>query len=487
MPLPSRSLAWPSQKIPDPFASSALKLRRSSASIAIGLGESRQGQLTDSDRSNWLRADAYADDYHLRGLKTGETVRIDLQSRAFDPYLQLVNAKTGKLLWHNNDRTANSTTASITFTARSNQFYRLRVTSAEEAGKGRYFLKTIRNPKPQIVFNREYGYGLVNAADAVAGAIAASTGSRWTRFASQPNVNAWNLDLINASEVWAQGYSGQNVTVAVLDTGVDHNHPDLQTNLWQNLNEVPDNGIDDDRNGYIDDVRGWNFADAQDNNDPMDTDQHGTHVAGTIAATHNNFGVTGIAYSAKIMPVRVIGGVDDYRANLFDRNVAAGIRYAVDNGARVLNLSLGNFLGDPTMKQTRSALRYATNRGAIAVMASGNERNEGANRPIEPAAFARFGLGVGVGAIDRTRQLADFSNPAGNRPLTFLAAPGVNVRSTIPNRRYAQNGWSGTSMATAHISATIALMLSANPNLRTAQVLNILTATADSTGIQDYA
>ncbi|NJL20316.1 MAG: S8 family serine peptidase [Leptolyngbyaceae cyanobacterium SM1_3_5] len=139
------------------------------------------------------------------------------------------------------------------------------------------------------------------------------------------------------------------------------------------------------------------------------------------------------------------------------------------------------------MKQTRAALRYATRRGAIAVMASGNERLDGANRPIEPAAFARFGLGVGVGAIDRRRQLADFSNPAGNRPLTFLSAPGVNVRSTVPNRRYEQNGWSGTSMSTPHISATIALMLSANPSLTTAQVLDILRATADSTGIQDYA
>ncbi|NJL20315.1 MAG: S8 family serine peptidase [Leptolyngbyaceae cyanobacterium SM1_3_5] len=358
MRLPSRSLTWPSTKASAPSTSSRLSkpstlstrdLRRSSDAIGIGLGRSRQGQLTDSDRSNRLRADSFADDYLLRGLKTGETVRIDLHSRAFNPFLQLVNAKTGSLLWRNNDRALGSTAASITFTVRSNQSYLLRVTSAEAAGKGRYVLKTIRNPPPELVFNGEYGYGLVDGGAAVSRAIATPTGSSPiagsspTRFARQPDENAWNVDLVNAPEVWAQGFSGQNVTVAVLDTGVDYNHPDLQANLWQNLNEIPDNGIDDDRNGYIDDVRGWNFADAQDSNDPMDTDQHGTHVAGTIAATHNNFGVTGVAYSAKIMPVRVIGGVDDNRANLFDRNVAAGIRYAVDNGARVLNLSLGNF------------------------------------------------------------------------------------------------------------------------------------------------
>lgn len=411
----------------------------------------------------------------------GQAVRIDLQSRSFNPFLQLLNAKTGKLLWHNNDRRDRSTAASITFTPRADQRYILRVTSYEAKGKGRYTLRAIGNPPTEVVFNREYGYGLVNAARAVANAIGASL------FADQPNSNSWNADLVNAPEVWAQGFSGQGVTVAVLDTGVDYNHPDLQANLWQNLNEIPDNGIDDDLNGYIDDRRGWDFADALDGNDPMDSDRHGTHIAGTIAAANNGFGVTGIAYSAKVMPVRVIGGVDDNRADLFDANVAAGIRYAVDNGARVLNLSLGNYLGDPPMVQTRAALQYAVNKGAIAVMASGNERKEGANRPIEPAAFARFGLGVAAGAVNPNRQLADFSNPAGNRPLTFLVAPGVTVRSTVPGDGYDERGWSGTSMATPHISATIALMLSANPNLTPAQVLGILTATADPTGVQDYA
>jgi subtilisin family serine protease len=457
------------------------RFHRSAAKSAATLkvGGSQRSQLSENDRFNPLRSGRYADDYQLRRLTVGEPVRIDLRSRSFNAYLQLLNAKTGKLLWHNNDRISSSTDASITFTPAANIRYAVRVTSYRREDKGRYILKTIRNPTPEVRFHREFGYGLVNAAKAVARAAGAAL------FADQPNVTAWNLDQVKAPEVWAQGYSGQGVTVAVLDTGVDYNHPDLQANLWQNPGEIADNGIDDDANGYIDDWRGWNFADAQDNNDPIDTDSHGTHVAGTIAAGNNGFGTIGVAYSAKIMPVRVIGGVEDSRSDLFDANVAAGIRYAVDNGARVLNISLGNYVGDVTMTETRVALQYAIQKGAIAVMAAGNERREGANRPIEPAYFSRFGLGIAVGAVDRRQQLANFSNPAGNRPLPFFVAPGVTVRSTVPDGGYQQIGWNGTSMATPHISGTVALMLSANPNLTPAQVFSILTATADPTAVQD--
>ncbi|NEQ27530.1 MAG: S8 family serine peptidase, partial [Microcoleus sp. SIO2G3] len=302
--LPTRSIAFQqAEKNPAPFASPRPRLRRAAAPAALSLGQVQRGQLTDSDRSNKLRSNAFADDYRLRGLTVGQPVRINLQARSFDPYLQLLNAKTGKLLWHNNDRALGSTAASLTFTSQPNIRYTLRVTSNEDEGEGRYALRTIRNPVPEVIFNREYGYGLVNAAKAVASAVAVQTGgSGAAPFPEQPNVNVWSADLINAPEVWARGYSGQGVIVAVLDTGVDYNHPDLQPNLWQNLSEIPNNEIDDDRNGYIDDVRGWDFADAQDSNDPMDTDKHGTHVAGTIAAAKNDFGVTGIAYSAKIMP-----------------------------------------------------------------------------------------------------------------------------------------------------------------------------------------
>jgi subtilisin len=217
-------------------------------------------------------------------------------------------------------------------------------------------------------------------AKAVASAIA------WSPFADVPDLGGtqWELDMIKAPEVWAQGFTGQGVTVAVLDTGVDYTHPDLQANIWQNPGEIAGNGLDDDQNGFVDDIRGWSFVD-DDSNDPMDSDQHGTHVAGTIAAGNNGFGVTGVAYDAKIMPIRVIDGRDDNYPQRFDANVAAGIRYAVQNGARVINMSLGNYIGDPVMVQTRTALQEAFQAGVVAVMASGNERQEGATRPIEPA------------------------------------------------------------------------------------------------------
>ncbi|NJR40538.1 MAG: S8 family serine peptidase [Leptolyngbyaceae cyanobacterium CSU_1_4] len=156
--------------------------------------------------------------------------------------------------------------------------------------------------------------------------------------------------------------------------------------------------------------------------------------------------------------------------------MAAGIRYAVNNGARVLNISLGNDPGDAPLVETRLALKYARQFGAIAVMASGNERLEGATRPIDPAFYAVQGLGIAVGAVTRKRALADFSNPAGNRPLSFVVAPGVGIRSTTLEEKY--DVLSGTSMATPHVAGVVALMLSANPRLTATQVEKILTTTA---------
>jgi subtilisin family serine protease len=436
-----------------------------------------KGELTASDGLNQRRSGAYADNYRLSGFSIGQQVRIDLKSDQFNSFLQVLNAKNGNVLWQNNDRTYNTANASVTFTIQPGVTYQIRVTSADTGRLGGYTLRSL-NPSTTPLFNSDYGYGLVDAAKSVAAALNRST------FADVADLGGSQLDLdtIKAPEVWAQGFTGQGMTVAVVDTGVDYTHPDLQSNIWQNPEEIPGNGIDDDHNGYVDDVHGWNFVDTE-SNDPIDLEGHGTHVAGTIAATNNGFGTTGIAYGAKIMPVRVIGGMDDNYPEQFDANVAQGIRYAVQNGARVINMSLGNFIGDPTMVQTRAALEYATQSGVIAVMASGNEREQGANRPIEPANFARQGLGIAVGAINLRRQVAYFSNPAGKRPIEFLVAPGVNIRSTVPNDSYELE--SGTSMATPHISGVVALMLSANPQLTVAQVISILQTSANPYVVSD--
>lgn len=303
------------------------------------------------------------------------------------------------------------------------------------------------------------GYGLINAAAAVGKAIGQSP------FADVPDLggNNWGADLVKAPEVWAKGYTGQGVVVAVLDTGVDYNHDDLKSNIWTNSNEIADNGKDDDGNGYVDDVYGWNFD--SNNNNTLDVEGHGTHVSGTIAGQNNGFGVTGIAYDAKIMPVKVLD--DEGRGNR--TNIAEGIRYAVDHGANVINLSLG---GSSSNDMMQTAIEYASSKGVVVVMAAGND---GGFQPGYPARYADK-WGIAVGAVDKNNNMADFSNRAGTNPLTYVTAPGVDVYSTVAGNQYAS--YSGTSMATPHVAGVVALMLSANRNLTDAQVRQIVAETA---------
>ena len=308
-------------------------------------------------------------------------------------------------------------------------------------------------------YNSTNGYGLINGAAAVARAISQNT------FADVPNLggNNWGADLVKAPEVWAHGYTGKGVVVAVVDTGVDYNHEDLKNNIWTNTKEIAGNGIDDDGNGYIDDNYGWNFADK--NNNTLDDNGHGTHVSGTIAGENNNYGVTGIAYDAKIMPVKALdsSGSGSYSS------ISKGIRYAVDNGANVINLSLG---GGSSNRTLESAIDYASSKGVIVVMAAGND---GGSSPQYPARYASKS-GIAVGAVDKNNNLADFSNRSGTNEISYVTAPGVKVYSSVPNNQYAT--YSGTSMAAPHVAGIVALMLSANPNLTDAQVRQIVTETA---------
>lgn len=305
-------------------------------------------------------------------------------------------------------------------------------------------------------YSSNSGYGLIDASKAVAKSVGQNT------FADVPDLggNNWGDDLVKAPESWAKGYTGQGVVVAVLDTGVDINHEDLKNNIWTNTS-------DDNQDGYVDDIHGWNFVD--DNNDVMDRDGHGTHVSGSIAAERNDKGATGVAYNAKIMPVKVL---DDNGSGSYD-NISKGIYYAVDHGADIINLSLGGGGGN---KMMQDALEYASNKGVIVVMAAGNS---GASSPIYPARYAEK-TGVAVGAVDRDGSLASFSNRAGNKELTYVTAPGVSIYSTVPDNGYAS--YSGTSMATPHAVGVIALMLSANNSLSDSQVRQILADTSGNSG-----
>ena len=414
--------------------------------------------LSRWDARNPTRPNTYKDDYRLQSA-TGGQVQLDLISGQFDAYLQIVDSRTGRVIAANDDG-GNGTNARLTLNLQAGVGYIVRVTSywANETGNYSLTLSTPNAQPPANGFNSTYGYGLVNAAAAVARSIGQ------TPFAPVSDVNhSWSNNLVNAPEVWAQGYTGRGVVVAVVDTGVDYTHSDLDANIWRNTREIAGNGIDDDGNGFVDDVRGWNFANG--NNNPMDVNGHGTHVAGTIAAENNGAGMTGVAYNAQIMPVKVLGN-DGSGTTL---SVARGIRYAADNGANVINLSLGGGYSS----DIESAIAHAVSRGAIVVMAAGNE---GAPRPSNPASLA-IQYGLSVGAIDRNSNLASFSNRAGtDSRMQHVVAPGVNILSTMPGGRY--QSLNGTSMATPHVAGVVALMRQANPKLTDAQVRQLLTSSA---------
>lgn len=308
-------------------------------------------------------------------------------------------------------------------------------------------------------YSSQNGYGLIDASKSVSQA----AGQTPYNNVADLGGNNWGLDMINAPEVWQNGYTGNGIIVAVIDTGVDYNHNDLKNNIWTNTKEIAGNGIDDDGNGYVDDVQGWNFDSK--NNNTLDDNGHGTHVSGIIAGENNAYGVTGVAYNAKIMPVKVLNssGSGSYSA------IADGIYYAVNNGAKIINLSLG---GDFSSKALQSALEYASNKGVIVVMAAGNE---GGSIPGYPARYADKS-GIAVGAVGKNGNLTDFSNRSGSNQLAYVTAPGESIYSTVPGNQYAN--YSGTSMASPYVAGVVALMLSANPNLSEGQIRDIITSTA---------
>ncbi|MDJ0531928.1 MAG: S8 family serine peptidase [Xenococcaceae cyanobacterium MO_207.B15] len=310
-------------------------------------------------------------------------------------------------------------------------------------------------------FDSQRGYGFLDASVAVANVLGQAPFPQ-VDFSGEDS--EWAVNMVNAPAVWAQGYTGRGIVVAVLDTGVDRNHPDLSSNIWRNEDEIPGNGLDDDGNGFDDDVWGWNFT--RDNNNTLDIDGHGTHVAGTIAGLDNNEGVTGVAYNAQIMPVKVLG--DDGRGTTYE-GIANGIYYAVDNGANVINMSLS---GTNSSQDVQDAIAYAASQGVIVVSAAGND--EESEPAAAPASYA-LDYGVTVGAVGRSNNFANFSNQAGNdSSMLYVTAPGEDIYSSIPNRRY--DSLNGTSMAAPHVAGIAALMLEANPNLSDRRARRIISA-----------
>lgn len=283
---------------------------------------------------------------------------------------------------------------------------------------------------------------------------------------------------IDAPEAWDYLYgSWGNVVVAVIDTGVDYNHPDLANNMWVNTGEIPGDGIDNDNNGYIDDYRGWDFCN-KDNN-PFDDNNHGTHVAGTIAAVgYNNIGVIGVNYKAKIMPLKFI----DSSGSGYSSDAIEAILYAAKMGAKVMSCSWGG-IGYSIAEMDAINIAYANGNGALFVAAAGNSYSDNDLAPFYPASYDVPNV-VSVAATDKNDAVAWFS--CYGFTSVDLAAPGVDIYSTKPNSGYQY--LSGTSMATPHVSGAAALIMAAYPYLTVDEVKNlILNSTDPKASLQDKA
>ena len=246
---------------------------------------------------------------------------------------------------------------------------------------------------------------------------------------------AWKL-IENKDEKLAE------VVVAVLDDGVQTNHPDLKNTIWVNEKEVPDNGKDDDGNGYVDDVNGWDFYNGDQS---VEAGYHGTHLAGTIAATANNdIGIAGIAANVKLMPLKFINDNED--GNVWD--AIEGIRYAEKNGAKMVVASWGSMHHSPALEQAIKASKM------VFLTAAGNDstNNDGATKNY-PSSYDSSNI-ISVGAVDKKGERSYFSN-YGTKTVDVVA-PGESIYSTVPTDRY--EFAVGTSMAAAQVAGVAALL-----------------------------
>lgn len=270
---------------------------------------------------------------------------------------------------------------------------------------------------------------------------------------------------IDAPEAW-DTLKGGAVLVAVVDTGIDYRHADLAANVWTNPGEIANNGVDDDGNGLVDDVRGWNYV--ANNNDPYDDNAHGSHVSGTLAGIGDNaLGVVGVNRQARILPLKFL----DAQGYGYTSGAVAAIYYAIDKGARVMNHS---WSGAGYSQSLADAFTAAQTANVVMAVAAGNAGQNIDATPSYPAALQHANI-VAVAATTHNDSLAYFSNYGAKG--VDLGAPGEAILSSVPGNGYAT--YSGTSMATPHVAGAASLLLAANPALSAAQVKDILLGSID--------
>ncbi len=283
---------------------------------------------------------------------------------------------------------------------------------------------------------------------------------------NDPNYSEqWYLPKIGMEDAWDVIRPNGNVTVAVIDNGLNFGHPEFNGKIWTNPNETPDDGIDNDNNGYVDDLHGWDFG-MNDNNPEHDgTSYHGSQVAGLIgAATDNNVGIASVGYNVKIMPLKITD-TQSFTEVIMSAGYQAMI-YAADNGADVINCSWGNYaythLGE-------EAVNYALSKGCIIVAAAGND---GTNNIFYPAKYTNV---LAVAATDSNDVVWDNSNYGF---YVSLCAPGVGIISTAGNDNYETA--SGTSLSTPLVSGVAALLKAFSPNLTNNQISQRIRVSSDN-------
>lgn len=313
---------------------------------------------------------------------------------------------------------------------------------------------------------QSYSALVSEAHDFQSGSATAGSGSLNQYYPQVQVVESWQIQSANTAPV----------VVAVIDSGVDYEHSVFTKSgaIWTNTREIPKNGIDDDRNGFVDDVRGWNFA--YKNNDPMDDCDHGTHVAGIIlGASQDIFKETLSPAKIKIMPLKFL----DAKGRGSTADAISAIMYAVNNGAQVLNNSWG---GGGYSQALREAVVYAYSKNRVFVAAAGNASTNNDVNATYPASYTVPNL-LSVAASDSYDSLAYFSNYG--KQSVHVASPGDEIRSVLP--KGSTGFMSGTSMAAPLVSGIAAMMLKENPSMSSHQIMQVISNQSNfENGVKDY-
>ena len=271
---------------------------------------------------------------------------------------------------------------------------------------------------------------------------------------------------IDAPEAWDYTTGSRSVLVGVIDTGIDHTHPDLAANMWINPNEIAANGLDDDNNGYVDDVRGWDFA--NNDNNPMDDHLHGTHCAGTIGGVGNNGkGVVGVCWQVSLVGLKFLSSSGSGTISDATEAVAYGTQIGVD-------MTSNSWGGGGYSLLLKSTIDAAGTANILFIAAAGNESSNSDSEVSYPSGYDSASI-IAVAATTRSDVLSYFSNYGA--ATVDLAAPGSEIYSTAPSGGYAT--LSGTSMATPHVTGACALLLAHNPTLSPTAVKTALLSSVD--------